>query len=283
MVFKTVGEEKRDLFLKYFSFNKNIENDRFRCCPYCYNSFNFFSRSDAAEEKLAQTSSYLQDCLSKQLFIEKHKVTGQNVGIYIFQMILQFVVKAFEEESSLLLPEVYDRYKLLLHKNDLNIVIDSDKDMSKLLHFTQLIFNMLKSVLGRALLCYVPKKKNLGRLIYRNDADVLGSCHSLFLANHRSSNQIALVEKENLKLTNKMSSLITDDLKKNTKHERLEHAAQIFRNVIKLYVSEIIKTDRLPDIDNFNCRDEIFKIHPFLWNFLFRFVDKITIIMIMLP
>jgi hypothetical protein len=90
-------------------------------------------------------------------------------------MILQFVIKAFEEESSLLLPEVYDRYKLLLHKNDLNIVIDSDKDMSKLLHFTQLIFDMLKSVLGRALLCYVPKKKNLGRLIYRNDADVLGT------------------------------------------------------------------------------------------------------------
>ena len=198
-------------------------------------------------------------------------------------MILQFVVVVFEEESSLLLPEGYDRYKLLLHKNDLNIVIDSDKDMSKLLHFTQLIFNMLKSVLGRALLCYVPKKKNLGRLIYRNDADVLGSCHSLFLANHRSSNQIALMEKENLKLTSKISSVITDDLKKNTKHESLEHAAQILRNVIKLYVSDRIKTDRLPDIDNFNCRDEIFKIHPFLWNFLFRFVDKITIIMIMLP
>jgi hypothetical protein len=48
-----------------------------------------------------------------------------------------------------------------------------------------------------------------------------------------------------------------------------EHAAQILRNVIKLYVSDRIKTDRLPDIDNFNCRDEIFKIHPFLWNFLF--------------
>jgi hypothetical protein len=50
--------------------------------------------------------------------------------------------------------------------------------------------------------------------IYRNDADVLGSCHSLFLANHRSSNQIALMEKANLKLTNTISSLITDDLKK---------------------------------------------------------------------
>ena len=128
---------------------------------------------------------------------------------------MQCVVKAFEEESSLLLPEVYDKYKLLLHKNDLNIVIDSDKDMSKLLHFTQLIFNMLKSVLGRALLCYVPKKKNLGCLIYRNDADVLGSCHSLCLANHRSLNQIALMEKEkNLKLTNTISSLITDDLRR---------------------------------------------------------------------
>jgi hypothetical protein len=56
-------------------------------------------------------------------------------------------------------------------------------------------------------------------VIYRNDADVLGSCHSLFLANHRSSNQIALMEKENLKLTNTISFLITDDLKKNTKHE----------------------------------------------------------------
>ena len=174
-------------------------------------------------------------------------------------MILQFVVKAFEEESSLLLPEVYDKYKLLLHKNDLNIVIDSDKDMSKLLHFTQLIFNMLKSVLDRALLCYVPKTKNLGRPIYRNDADVLGSCHSLCLANHHSSNQIALMKKENLKLTNKMSSLITNDLKKNTKHESLEHAAQILRNVIKLYVSDRIKTDRLLDIDNFNCRDEILR------------------------
>jgi hypothetical protein len=41
-------------------------------------------------------------------------------------MILQFVVKAFEEESSLHLPEVYDRYKLLLNKNDLNIVIDAN-------------------------------------------------------------------------------------------------------------------------------------------------------------
>jgi protein-arginine kinase activator protein McsA len=66
-----------------------------------------------------------------------------------------------------------------------------------------------------------------------------------FLANHRSSNQIAPMEKENLKLTNTISSLITDDLKKNTKHESFEHAAQIWRNVIKLYVSDIIKTDRL--------------------------------------
>ena len=93
-------------------------------------------------------------------------------------------------------------------------------------------------------------RKNIGRLIYRNDADVLGSCHSLFLANHRSSNQIALMEKENLKLTNTISSLTTDDLKKNTKHESLEHAPQILRNVIKLYVSDRIKTNRLPDIDN---------------------------------
>jgi hypothetical protein len=54
------------------------------------------------------------------------------------------------------------------------------------------------------------------------------------------------MEKENLKLTNTISSLITDDLKKNTKHESLEHAAQNLRNIIKLFVSDRIKTDRLP-------------------------------------
>ena len=91
---------------------------------------------------------------------------------------------------------------------------------------------------------------------------MLCTIHSLFLANHRSSNQIAQREKENLKLTNKISSLITGDIQKNRNHESLNHAAQIV-------VSDKIKTDRLPDIDNFNCRDEIFKIHPFLWNFLF--------------
>jgi hypothetical protein len=56
---KLCQEEDFNIFLKYFSFNKNIENDRFRCCPYCYYSFSLFSRSDAAEEKLAQTSSIL--------------------------------------------------------------------------------------------------------------------------------------------------------------------------------------------------------------------------------
>jgi hypothetical protein len=50
------------------------------------------------------------------------------------------------------------------------------------------------------------------------------------LANHRSSNQIALMEKENLKLTNTISSLITDDLKKNTKHESLEHSLSAYEN-----------------------------------------------------
>jgi hypothetical protein len=57
----------------------------------------------------------------------------------------------------------------------------------------------------------VKKKKNLGRLIYRNDADVLGSCHLLFLANHRSLNQIALMEKENLKFFFK-SSVIREEI-----------------------------------------------------------------------
>jgi hypothetical protein len=71
----------------------------------------------------------------------------------------------------------------------------------------QLKLSISGNLLGRALLCYVPKKKNLGRLIYRNDADVLGSCHSLFLANHRSSNQIALMESFDDKLQYHLKSI----------------------------------------------------------------------------
>ena len=94
---------------------------------------------------------------------------------------------------------------------------------------------------------------------------------------HFKSNDRKLMWND-LTLTNKISSLITDDLKKNTKHEILEHAAQILRNVIKLYVLDRIKTDRLPDIDNFNCRDEIFKIHPFLWNFYLDLLTRLQLL-----
>ena len=155
--------------------------------------------------------------------------------------------------------------------------------MSKLLHFTQLIFNMLKSSSWQSFIVLCTKKEKPWSSDIQKWCRCFRKLPFTIFGKSCSSNQIALMEKENLKLTNTISSLITDDLKKNTKHESLEHAAQILRNVIKLYVSDRIKTDRLPDIDNFNCRDEIFKIHPFLWNFLFRFVDKITIIMIMLP
>jgi hypothetical protein len=51
----------------------------------------------------------------------------------LFRWYCSLSSKLLKKRGSLLLPEVYDRYKLLLHKNDLNIVIDSDKDMSKLL------------------------------------------------------------------------------------------------------------------------------------------------------
>ena len=87
------------------------------------------------------------------------KLQARMLTSILFRWYCSLSSKLLKKRGSLLLPEVYDRYKLLLHKNDLNIVIDSDKDMSKLLHFTQLIFNMLKSVLSRALLCYVPKKE----------------------------------------------------------------------------------------------------------------------------
>jgi hypothetical protein len=62
------------------------------------------------------------------------------------------------------------------------------------------------------------------------------------LANHRSSNQIALMEKENLKLKNIISSLITDDLK-NRKHEVLtmQHELEESENLSEMSVSRRCK------------------------------------------
>ncbi|CAC5415615.1 unnamed protein product [Mytilus coruscus] len=67
-----------------------------------------------------------------------------------------------------------------------------------------------------------------------------------------------------------MASTVSAESRKNKQEQSLEDAVQILKNYVKIYVSDKIKMDGLPDIDNFKCKDEILKIPPILWNFIFR-------------
>ncbi|CAC5418641.1 unnamed protein product [Mytilus coruscus] len=155
--FKTVSEDKRELFTRYFNFDMHVEN--LICCPYCYNNFNAFSRSDAAEDQLSQTTEYLFSCLENFTVIDTEKVTTENIDSFSFRSVLESVINSFVEEKALLLPNLYEQYKCILHKNAKKLGLCVEQ---KVFHRPQWLFTMLKSCLGRALSYYVPKEKNLG-------------------------------------------------------------------------------------------------------------------------
>ncbi|CAG2223496.1 unnamed protein product [Mytilus edulis] len=263
--FKTVSEDKRELFTRYFNFDMHLEN--LICCPYCYNNFNSFSRSDAAEDQLSKTTEYLFSCLENFTIIDTEKVTTENIDLFSFRSVLESVINSFVEEKALLLPNLFEKYKCILHKNANKLGLCVEQ---KVFHRPQWLFTMLKSCLGRALSYYVPKKKNLGRMIYRNGTDIFGCLHALVVENCKCIEDNKRLKKESIIQAEKLASTVSEENRKNKQEQSLEDAVKILKNYVKIYVSDKIKMDGLPDIDNFNCKDEILKIPPILWNFIFR-------------
>ncbi|CAC5371099.1 unnamed protein product [Mytilus coruscus] len=261
--FKTVSEDKRELFTRYFNFDMHVE--KLICCPYCYNNFNAFSRSDAAEDQLSQTTEYLFSCLENFTVIDTEKVTTENIDSFSFRSVLESVINSF------------CRRKCLAFTNFTNSINVFYKNAKKLglcraegFHRPQWLFTMLKSCLGRALSYYVPKKKNLGRMIYRNGTDIFGCLHTVVVENLKCIDDNKRFKKESIIQAEKMASTVSAESRKNKQEQSLEDAVQILKSYVKIYVSDKIKMDGLPDIDNFKCKDEILKIPPILWNFIFR-------------
>ena len=179
----------------------------------------------------------------------------ENIDFYSFRKLLEFVISPFSEDRVLLLPVLFDKYKVLLQKNinDFEFSV-ADEEIRKLSHSSQWIFKMVKAKLGKSLLFYVPKKKNLGRMLYRNGTDILNGLHSLLSENQKTLDQRLQKQKQNQNLTEKIASLISGEIKKDRKEEHLEGAVHILRSCVKIYTSDKNKKDELLDIHDFNTR-----------------------------
>ena len=76
------------------------------------------------------------------------------------------------------MPVVYEKYKSLLSINaEFYKFAFTEENVSYCVHSPRWLYKMLKVRLGKSLLSYTPRKKNSGRLLYRNGIDLLNSLH----------------------------------------------------------------------------------------------------------
>ena len=268
--YTSISEDKRQLFFCYFSELMNDSDivlpDKISCCPNCYWHFNSFCRSEAGEEAVYQTLQYLTDCLSKLPYFET--VSVENIDHYTISQITEFVVKSLQDDKTLLVPVVYEKYKDLLIQNVESLcLILTDSELEKLFHNSKWMMKRLKLNLGKGILYYSPKRRQAGGLIYRNGTDLVSILHSVTVENYemlsQKSKQINLLQ-ERLRIAgeDKRQSLTDDKI--------LMKAINILKPYVKIYTTENICKNDLPDIHEFDPISEIKQIPPVLWNFLFR-------------
>jgi hypothetical protein len=119
---------------------------------------------------------------------------------------------------------------------------------------------MLKVRLGKSLLSYTARKKNSGRLLYRNGIDLLNSLHLHVVEHYHTVDRI---QTETNILYTKNAALISENNRKTQKHEILNEAVEILRPYIKTYVSNKISSNEPPNIHNFDPIDELKQVPPF--------------------
>jgi hypothetical protein len=122
------------------------------------------------------------------------------------------------------------------------------------------LYKNLKVKLGKSLLSYTPRKKNSGRLLYRNGIDLLNSLHLHVVEHYHTVDRI---QTETNILYTKNAALISENNRKTQKHEILNEAVEILRPYIKTYVSNKISSNEPPNIHNFDPIDELKQVPPF--------------------
>ncbi|CAG2219418.1 unnamed protein product [Mytilus edulis] len=269
--FISIVKENVDIFTKYLTLELQHDTDvdtkeKIFCCSLCYKNFNAFCRSDAGEDLKYQTSQYMCEQVHKFKFDES--VNQENIDLYTFEQIKDIVLESFLKEESLLLPNIYEKFKQYLYINIAKFeYVISETDLKKLQHSNKWIFKMLKIRFSKCLQVFVPKRKQDGRLIYRNGINFINCLHSLTVKNNQLTSEKNDISEQ---LIEKNSTIIAMKNKITPKHEILSEALQILRSFVKSYTTGKTANSCLPDIHAFDAKHEINQIPPVLWNFLYR-------------
>ncbi|CAG2213578.1 unnamed protein product [Mytilus edulis] len=242
-----------------------ISEENHVLCLSCYKAFNNYTKSDEMEKSRSNTDEYLTDCLS---VIDVTKCDEINIDTYCYQKVLQDVISSFRSYKPLLLYKLHCNYVSEVDKaiDEFRLVVNEDR-LRAIQHRREWLFTMLKSSLGPALCVYTPPKKQQGRMIYRRGTDLLQCLHSS-ISDH--SREIDEFNEKISSLENKLNSNITNIAESSSLNsmECLDKTVRLMKNHVKLYVQDSMKT-QLPDIHSFNLYEEIRKVNPTLWNFIY--------------
>jgi hypothetical protein len=111
----------------------------------------------------------------------------------------------------------------------------------------QSLYMMMKVKLGKSLLSYTPRRKNFGRLLYRNGIDLLNSFHFAVEQYHT----VDRMGTETNILYGKNAALISEKNREMQRHEILTEAVEILRPCNNTYAPIKISSNELPNINNF--------------------------------
>ena len=268
---KTVSVSNRldmlNIFIKdELQMEKCIEIENAALCMTCYTAFNRFTRLDGSDLVAAKTGQYLTDRLKEY---HDEEPDFSNIDTYCFKIILKHVVENFLQYKPILLPQLYSEFKVQIDKamKDFDISFSNSSQFGKIQHNANWLYRMLKSTLGPALQVYVPNRKQ-GRMLYRLGTDLLQCLHSLLTNSQK--------EVEDLKICNqtiqkKVQTVISDSSGNET--QCLDDALKVLKVHVKSYVKDAIESD-LQEIHSFSLKEEIKKINPSLWNFIYKLTSN---------
>ena len=105
----------------------------------------------------------------------------------------------------------------------------------------------------------------MGRMLYRNGTNLLECLHLALVEQQRVTSEL---KANNDALARKIGSVLEESSVDIINY--LDNSLKATSKCVKSYVSSRVKTSGIPNIHSFNLIDEIQKIDPVLWNFIYR-------------
>ena len=170
--------------------------------------------------------------------IQRDSLVSSNIEIFRFRQHLEYVNKT-KSYRPFLVSSLHLKYKKIVDSSiqDFSINIDNES-VCRVHKTTNWVYQMLKSTLDPALLVYSSPKKSI-------------------------TNQKDNLEESNQALKKKIDHMPSDQDSSLKKKNSLEDSLKMLKSIKST-------NSQPPDIHDFDLQIEISKIHPVLWNVIFR-------------